>query len=215
MDSSLKRFTATEKWNDPWFRALSPTAKLLYSWLVDHCDNAGVIDPDFSLASFQIGDKIEEKHISELESRLQRLPNGKIWIPKFIGFQFGTLLASSKVHCSVIRLIRQHGLDYPIPYISDTNEIVKGSDSPKEKEKRKEKRKATLEEVKLCCAKTGLPDSDAEWFWNKCEGNGWTNGGKPIVSWTHVIGSWKAAGYFPSQKNLFGKPTASKVGGRF
>jgi hypothetical protein len=62
------------------------------------------------------------------------------------------------------------------------------------------KSKATLEEVKLCCAKAGLPESDAEWFWNKCEANGWTNGGKPILSWPHTIASWKSAGYMPSQK---------------
>lgn len=61
--------------------------------------------------------------------------------------------------------------------------------------------KPSLEEVKLCCAKAGLPESDAVWFWNKCEGNGWTNGGKKIKSWPHVIGSWKAAGYMPSQKS--------------
>lgn len=62
----------------------------------------------------------------------------------------------------------------------------------------------TLEEVKLGCAKTGVPESDAIWFWNKCEGNGWTNGGKPIKSWAHTIASWKAAGYLPSQKGATG-----------
>ena len=68
----------------------------------------------------------------------------------------------------------------------------------------------TLEEVKLCCAKTGLPESDAEWFWNKCEGNGWTNGGKPIKRWPNVIASWKAAGYLPSQK----QGTHRTIGGK-
>lgn len=60
--------------------------------------------------------------------------------------------------------------------------------------------RATLEEVELCCAKTGIAQSDAVWFWNKCEANGWTNGGKPIRSWAHTLASWKAAGYLPSQK---------------
>ena len=68
------------------------------------------------------------------------------------------------------------------------------------------KRKPTLDEVKLTCAKIGVPDSDAVWFWNKCEGNGWTNGGKPIKSWPHTISSWKAAGYLPSQKQQSAKP---------
>lgn len=61
--------------------------------------------------------------------------------------------------------------------------------------------KPTLEEVKLSCAKTGIYDADADWFFNKCEGNGWTNSGKPIKSWQHTLASWKAAGYLPSQKN--------------
>ncbi len=69
-------------------------------------------------------------------------------------------------------------------------------------------RAATLEEVRLCVAKAGLPDSDAVWFWNKCEGNGWTNGGKPIKSWQHTIAAWSAANYMPSQK--FNGHTAPK-----
>jgi hypothetical protein len=68
----------------------------------------------------------------------------------------------------------------------------------------------TLEEVKLTCAKAGIPESDAVWFWNKCEGNGWTNGGKKIKSYPHTLAAWKAAGYLPSQKpvqsNGYSKP---------
>jgi len=72
----------------------------------------------------------------------------------------------------------------------------------------------SLEEVKLCCSKTGLPDSDAIWFWNKCEANGWTNGGNKIKSWPHTIASWKAAGYLPSQKK--NPPKSDRpVGGNF
>lgn len=45
-----------------------------------------------------------------------------------------------------------------------------------------------------------LPESDAEWFFYKCEGNGWTNGGKKILDWKATARSWKAGGYMPSQK---------------
>lgn len=72
--------------------------------------------------------------------------------------------------------------------------------SPKEGSVRETKR-PTIEEVKLVVAKCGLPESDAIWFWNKCEANGWTNGGQKIKSWVHVIAAWKAAGYMPSQKS--------------
>lgn len=59
-------------------------------------------------------------------------------------------------------------------------------------------KKPTLEEVKLYCSKTGLTDENAEWFFNKEEGNGWTNGGKPIRSWQHTLAAWKSAGYIPN-----------------
>lgn len=58
----------------------------------------------------------------------------------------------------------------------------------------------SLPEVIEFCSENRLPSSDALWFWNKCEANGWTNGGQPIKSWRHTISSWKAAGYMPSQK---------------
>lgn len=70
--------------------------------------------------------------------------------------------------------------------------------------------KGTLEEVQKKVESVGLPLSDAEWFWNKCEGNGWTNNGEKIKSWSHVVTAWKTAGYFPSQKqNSFTLPTTS------
>lgn len=65
----------------------------------------------------------------------------------------------------------------------------------------KKKGKASYEEVKAFCSGLSLPASDGEWFWNKCEGNGWANGGKPIRDWRATIRSWKAAGYLPSQKS--------------
>lgn len=62
----------------------------------------------------------------------------------------------------------------------------------------------TLEAVLLACAKAGIASSDGEWFWNHCEGNGWTNNGHPIKSWPRTLAAWKAAGYLPSQKGLNG-----------
>jgi hypothetical protein len=46
----------------------------------------------------------------------------------------------------------------------------------------------------------GITERDADWFFDKCEGNGWTNGGQPIRDWKATLQSWKRAGYLPSQK---------------
>jgi len=63
------------------------------------------------------------------------------------------------------------------------------------------KDKGTLEEITLFCRENNLPDSDAQYLFWKWEGNGWTNGGRPIKSWRGTVKSWQAAGYLPSQKN--------------
>lgn len=62
------------------------------------------------------------------------------------------------------------------------------------------KARGSVEEVKEFCKSESLPESDAIWFFHKNEGNGWTNGGKPIKDWKATIRSWKAGQYLPSQK---------------
>lgn len=96
----------------------------------------------------------------------------------------------------------------------------KGREGKEEKVEKLEVLKSkhpTLEEVKACVLEASLPESDAVWFWNKCESNGWTNGGQKIKSWRHTIAAWKAAGYMPSQKivSAHKRDTSGSPGGRY
>lgn len=109
-----KRFTETEKWRDPWFRKLSPQAKLLFLWLVDNCDKAGVIDFDAEAAAFDIGQPIKSEHLSELDTRILKLENGKLCLVKFVPFQYGTLSKTCTPHLRVLEAIHAHGLSYPL-----------------------------------------------------------------------------------------------------
>jgi len=126
----LKRFTETNKWRMPWFRRLSPAAKLFYQYSEDNCDNAGVIDPDFELATFQIGQPIKEDVIAEFGDRMQRLPNGKFWLTEFIREQFGEMTGTTNLQKSAIKLIIFHGLKYPIPSSENRQALPKPSHSP-------------------------------------------------------------------------------------
>lgn len=64
------------------------------------------------------------------------------------------------------------------------------------------KSRASCEEiVKAFCLELGLPETDGEWFFAKCEGCGWTNSGKPIKDWKATLRAWKAQGYVPSMKS--------------
>ena len=61
-----------------------------------------------------------------------------------------------------------------------------------------------LERVREFAKAEGISMLDAEWFYHKGRGNGWTNGGKPILDWKATLRSWKRAGYLPSQKSSNG-----------
>jgi len=209
----VKRFTETSKWGDPWYRKLSPQAKLLWAWLTDNCDHAGIIEPDLELATFQIGYAMGMDTLSELGERLTMLECGKWLIVKFIPFQYGELSRDCKAHNPVFASLEKHGLKGYPKGIHTPQRGDQDTDKDKDKDKKGDERgRPTLEEVKFTCSKSGIIESDAVWFWNKCEGNGWTNNGKPIKSYPHTLAAWKAAGYLPSQKSN-GK--TEQVGGRF
>jgi len=106
----MKRFTETQKWDDKWFRKLPPNAKLFWDWACAKCDQAGVIDPDFDLAAFQIGMEIDDSILDYFEGRIEILPSGKLHIVKFIQFQYGKLSRTCKPHMPVFVALERHGL---------------------------------------------------------------------------------------------------------
>jgi uncharacterized protein YdaU (DUF1376 family) len=58
-----------------------------------------------------------------------------------------------------------------------------------------------LERVREFARERGISEKDADWFYWKGRGNGWTNGGKPMLDWKATLLSWQRAGYLPSQKH--------------
>ncbi len=58
-----------------------------------------------------------------------------------------------------------------------------------------------LERVREFARGEGICEKDADWFYWKGRGNGWTNGGKPMKDWKATLRSWFRAGYLPSQKH--------------
>jgi hypothetical protein len=106
-----KRFTDTRKWEDPWFQDLSPEMKCVWGFILDHCDNAGVWVVNTKLMAFQIGINVSlEKIKSTFGNRLNEFADGKIWVPKFIEFQYGKLSETCLPHKKVFELLKAHGI---------------------------------------------------------------------------------------------------------
>ncbi len=110
---SKMRFTDCLKWGDPWFMELNPEMKLLWLFLCDNCDNAGVWDVNQRLATFQVGAPIDwQMAINMFDGRIKVFASGKKWyLTKFLAFQYPAGLSdTSKPHQQVVRLLVAHGL---------------------------------------------------------------------------------------------------------
>ena len=150
-----KRFTETDKWRDPWFRKLTPAQKLLWFYLLDNCDQSGVIDFDHEFAEFQIGIKSSEKDIVALSKQLLKLPNGKLWLHKFVRYQYGKLSHDCKPHKPVFAALEKHGisieevfkerLSMPITEGFQSLQDNTKTKTIQEKEQEKEKEKANVD----------------------------------------------------------------------
>ncbi len=108
--TSMKRFTDTDKWSKAWFRKLSPKMKCLWSYLTDKCDQAGVWEVDFELASFQVGESITSEDLELLDGRVSWLRENKILIMGFVEFQCGELSSECNPHKPIIKLLHKHGI---------------------------------------------------------------------------------------------------------
>lgn len=108
-----KRYTDTDKYKKPFFRALPPNYKLLWDYLYHTCDHAGVWIVDFPIASAYIGAEVKEKEalnlFNEDEKRVHVFSKGKKWLLlQFNEFQYGVLNPRNNVHKSVIKILLQH-----------------------------------------------------------------------------------------------------------
>ena len=133
-----KRFTDSEKWKDRWFRSLNPPEKLAWLYLLDNCDQAGVIHLDEELADFQIGEPVDWTAFIQNCGcdRLARV-GCKLWVVRFVQFQYGDKLSRDcKAHNPVFRSIEKHSLSIPFPKgIERDQVIVKVKDKERDKAK--------------------------------------------------------------------------------
>jgi uncharacterized phage protein (TIGR02220 family) len=131
-----KRLTDTEKWDDPWFRSLSPVMKCIWIFLCDRCDNAGVWKKDFEIMQFFIGQPIEpDKALAVFNDNKKRIvPIGedKWLICKFAIFQYSN---NPKMYKHINDLCVKHGLDIDTLFIGYQYPIDRAKDKDKVKVK--------------------------------------------------------------------------------
>jgi hypothetical protein len=108
-----KRFTDTDKWKKPFIRGLQGAYKLLWFYICDDCDHAGIWHVDIEVAKIRTGQEInEEDAIKFFAEKIQVFDNGAKWfIPSFIEFQYPSGLSpANKAHGGVLKILEKYDL---------------------------------------------------------------------------------------------------------
>ena len=118
-----KRFTDTDKWKKPFIRSLPAPYKLLWFYILDDCNHAGIWEVDIEVASIRIGEEIQaEKALHIFGDRVQKISASKWFLPDFISFQYGELNEKNRVHFSIIQILNKYkikGLTSPLQGAKD------------------------------------------------------------------------------------------------
>jgi hypothetical protein len=136
-----KRYTDSEKWQDSWFTDLTNDQKIIWIYLLDHCDNAGLWKINMKNLNFFCSTNISvEELLSLFNKRLTQISTDVCLINKFCIYQYGPDFLTSKnkaVESAINKLILSgivqeckgiYTLSIPYQYTIDT---------PKEKEEEK------------------------------------------------------------------------------
>ena len=185
-----KRFTDTDKWKKGFIRNLPAKFKLLWLYILDDCNHAGIWDTDFEVASIRIGSKISEKEAAKVfAEQIKIFDKGNKWfIPKFIDFQYGTLNENSRPHLAVIKLLDKYDV-YNIEGISPVD--VAGFENEIKKPVIKRFAEPTIDEVDAYCTERNNK-VDSVKFHNFYSSNGWTVGKNKMKDWRACVRTWEA-----------------------
>ncbi len=132
-----KRFTDTDKWKRPWFRGLPNELKVVWFYLLDQCDHAGVWCADFGLLEFQTGAHFDAHAFeASFEGKIKRIDEDKYFIPAFSEFQYGELNPNNNAHRSVLKIIKKIEENEPL---RSPSQGAQDKDKDKDKDQDKEK----------------------------------------------------------------------------
>lgn len=135
-----KRFTETEKWRDDWYLSVDNDTRIVYQWLIDNCNIAGLAKKEFKMLNYCCHTNLDEKQLIE---KLK----GKIFdcgdfffIPTFLKHQYPNGLDSNHPAVRSARSILESFSMFEIVKSTLTNPSATLNQRwPRVKEKDKEK----------------------------------------------------------------------------
>lgn len=119
-----KRFTDTDKWKKPFIKGLQAPYKLLWLYVLDECDHAGIWQVDEEVAQIRIREPFTiDEAVCVFGDKIQVFDSGQKWfIQDFVDFQYGELNPANRVHNSVLTVLKKYkikGLNNPLQRVKD------------------------------------------------------------------------------------------------
>ena len=197
-----KRFTDTDKWKKGWFKQLNPKQRLFWLYVLDDCSAAGIWDVDLEVAGIRIGAPINSDEAVEVLGKdvVWFDSNEKIFIPKFIDFQYGVLNENSRPHASVIKMLDKYDL-----YSSGK---ITGEVSNPIAPKVRGFIKPSVEEIKDYCKERGN-NVESESFFDFYESKGWMVGKTKMKDWKAAVRNWERSNKTESKTGKVDKQISS------
>ena len=212
-----KIFTDSDIYEDVWFRDLPPEYKLLWEYICRRCQY-GIWKPDFKLAEFMIGGKLDEQMALELlnngKDRIEVLKNGCWFVIDFCQFQYGGLQPQCAQHKHALKFFKEKYPELLSRVGPRVGPRVKDQDQDQDKDK-ENKWKPTLNKLKEYFGQLGFL-YEAEKFFDHFSSNGWRVGGKaPMKDWKAAARNWcrrnKEQKDQPSKRDLQRQKLAEKL----
>lgn len=178
---ATKRYTDSEKWKDPFFENLSNDFKLIWLYLLDDCDNAGIWGKSIRRLNFHCNTDVTEEDILKVfGDRIYPISDKDWLLQRFLEFQYGDnwKTSTNKAVISAKNKLSIKGIDIesiPYRYSNDTLSIPyqypidtsKDKDKDKVKDKDTVKVKDTVQDKSKDLSKELELDKDSENWSNK------------------------------------------------
>lgn len=105
-----KRFTDSRKWDDDFLISIEPKYKLLWVYMLDKCDHAGIYKQSSALEKCCLSFEYDWQDVEKVfNGRIIRLKDQKYLVPRYVEFQYGELNPNNRVHASVIEILKKEG----------------------------------------------------------------------------------------------------------
>lgn len=113
-----KRFCDTELWHKDWFLRLSVELRMLYMYLKDNCDCAGIYELNTMLASFILGHDVtidDFLKLNEHKKIIEVIDDNHLYLCDFVLFQQGIesldeLNPRNNAHKGIMRRLKKYGI---------------------------------------------------------------------------------------------------------